>query len=143
MCIRDRFLAETVAATELLRERIRCRIMQGMGRATRSRTDRATVLLSGQSLIDFLSNPDNQAALRAELQSEIEYALWLASEEHDLRDVIDDFVAGDIADLEVHLRDLADQADLSPPPGSDELHVAAGADDRTPVVGPPRVRVGG
>jgi len=126
--LQERFLAETVAATELLRERIRCRIMQGMGRATRSRTDRATVLLSGQSLIDFLSNPDNRAALRAELQAEIEYALWLASEEHDLRDVIDDFVAGDIADLEVHLRDLADQADLSPPPGSDELHVAAGAE---------------
>jgi hypothetical protein len=126
--LQERFLAETVAATELLRERIRCRIMQGMGRATRSRTDRATVLLSGQSLIDFLSNPDNRAALRAELQAEIEYALWLASEEHDLRDVIDDFVAGDIADLEAHLRDLADQADLSPPAGSDELHVSAGAE---------------
>ena len=31
--------------------------MQGMGRATRSRTDRATVLLSGQSLIDFSPTP--------------------------------------------------------------------------------------
>jgi hypothetical protein len=123
--LQERFLAETVQAMELLRERIRCRIVQGMGRATRSRSDRAVVLLSDSRLVDFLADPDNRRALRAEIQAELEYAIWLASGGHDLRGVIDSFVAGDVAALDEYLREVAEQADLSPPRGTEALAAAA------------------
>ncbi|MBO9533770.1 MAG: DEAD/DEAH box helicase, partial [Solirubrobacteraceae bacterium] len=42
--LQERFLFETLHADAALRERIRTRIVQGMGRATRSRTDRALVI---------------------------------------------------------------------------------------------------
>ena len=53
--LQERFLFETLGAREALDERIRTRITQGMGRATRNRQDFAAVLLAGQDLISFLS----------------------------------------------------------------------------------------
>jgi hypothetical protein len=126
--LQERFLAETVNAMELLRERVRCRIVQGMGRATRSRSDRAVVLVSGSRLIDFLADPENRRALRAEIQAELEYAIWLATEGHDLRTVIDDFENGNVAELDEHLRGVAEEADLSPPSGAEALAAAARAE---------------
>jgi hypothetical protein len=123
--LQERFLSDTVGATELLRERIRCRITQGMGRATRSRTDRAVVLVSGKQLLDFIANPENRMALRAELQAELGYAVWLSSAGHDLEEAIAEFRDGDISALDEHLREREDAADLSPPPGARALEASA------------------
>lgn len=122
--LQERFLAETVGAGELLRERIRARILQGMGRATRSRADRAIVLLSDRRLIDFVVSPANRRALRPDAQGELAYAVFVAGEGADLATLMADFLDGDEA-LDAHLQDSADEADLTLPPGAESLATSA------------------
>ena len=55
--LQERCLFEEVGASSALRERIRTRLMQGMGRATRSRSDRAVVILTGEELLLVFAGP--------------------------------------------------------------------------------------
>ncbi len=128
--LQERFLFETVGARSALRERIRTRMMQGMGRATRSRSDRAVVFLAGEDLLTFVRDPGNLAGLRAELQAEIAYGLFLAGEGHELGPVVASFLAADEdwAEAEEHLRQEAERADLDPPAGAEQLQRAADAE---------------
>jgi hypothetical protein len=125
--LQERFLFDAVGARSALRERIRTRLMQGMGRATRSRSDRAVVLLTGEDLLMFVRDVGNLAGLRAELQAELAYGLFLSSEGHDLRSVVDSFLSadGDWAEAEEYLREEADTVDLDPPEGAPQLQRAA------------------
>ncbi|MEV6048804.1 DEAD/DEAH box helicase [Streptomyces xanthochromogenes] len=71
--LQERFLHESLGATEVLQERIRARIVQGAGRATRNNRDWAAVMVLGQSLTSYLSGPDHQAALHPEVHAEVEF----------------------------------------------------------------------
>ncbi|MGW2612986.1 DEAD/DEAH box helicase [Streptomyces mirabilis] len=71
--LQERFLHEALGATEVLQERIRARIVQGAGRATRNNRDWAAVMVLGQSLTSYLSGPDRQAALHPEVHAEVEF----------------------------------------------------------------------
>lgn len=55
---------DTLAARRLLSERIRTRIQQGAGRATRNARDFAAVIVRHQRLIDFLARDDVVQACR-------------------------------------------------------------------------------
>lgn len=125
--LQERFLYEAVGAKSVLRERIRTRLMQGMGRATRSRTDHAVVLMAGETLIDFLRDPGNLVGLRAELQAELGYGLYLAQEEYDLAEIVDSFLERDAEwdEAEKYLTSQADEADLMLPAGAEQLHLSA------------------
>ncbi len=125
--LQDRFLYEAAGAKSALRERIRTRLMQGMGRATRSRNDHAVVLMAGESLIDFLRDRGNLVGLRAELQAELGYGLYLAQGEHDLNAIIESFLERDADwdEAEQYLTGQADEADLEPPAGAEQLQRSA------------------
>jgi hypothetical protein len=125
--LQERFLYEAVGARSALRERIRTRLMQGMGRATRSRSDRAVVLLSGEDLLMFIRDPNNLAGLRAEQQAELKYGLFLSAEGHDLASVVESFLSADDewAEAEEYLRQEAETVDLDAPEGARQLHEAA------------------
>jgi hypothetical protein len=125
--LQERFISETVEARSALRERVRTRLMQGMGRATRSRNDHAVVLMAGEDLIDFLRDPENLAGMRPELQAELRYGLFLSQEGEDLSDLVRAFVerSDDWKQAEGYLREEADEADLDPPAGADQLQEAA------------------
>ncbi|MGW1536689.1 DEAD/DEAH box helicase [Streptomyces aureus] len=71
--LQERFLHESLGATEVLQERIRARIVQGAGRATRNNRDWAAVMVLGQSLTSYLSGPDVQASLHPEVHAEVEF----------------------------------------------------------------------
>ncbi|MHB9856626.1 DEAD/DEAH box helicase [Streptomyces krungchingensis] len=71
--LQERFLHESLGATEVLQERIRARIVQGAGRATRNNRDWAAVMVLGQALTSYLSGPDHQAALHPEVHAEVEF----------------------------------------------------------------------
>jgi hypothetical protein len=60
---------------EVLQERIRARIMQGSGRATRNARDYATVLVLGNELTSYLTGLDVQAAMHPEVHAELEFGL--------------------------------------------------------------------
>lgn len=121
--LQERFLYETAGGQVALRERMRTRLLQGMGRATRSRSDRAVVVLSRQDLIDFVRDPGNLVGLRAEAQAEIQYGLYLAAEEEPLEGLVETFLEGgeEWEAAEDHLREVADEADLSAPAGASDL----------------------
>ncbi|MFF5079432.1 DEAD/DEAH box helicase [Actinoplanes sp. NPDC000266] len=71
--LQERFLKESLGATEVLQERIRARIMQGAGRATRNARDFAAVLLLDDDLISYVLRRDVQAAMHPEIQGELAF----------------------------------------------------------------------
>ncbi|MET8292298.1 hypothetical protein ABZV80_45495 [Streptomyces sp. NPDC005132] len=71
--LQERFLHESLGALEVLQERIRARIVQGSGRATRNNKDWAAVMVLGRSLTSYLSNRDVQASLHPEVHAEVEF----------------------------------------------------------------------
>ncbi|MFG3517676.1 DEAD/DEAH box helicase family protein [Streptomyces bobili] len=71
--LQERFLHEALGAVEVLQERIRGRILQGAGRATRNTRDYAAVMILGQNLTSYLSGRDKQAAMPPEVHAELEF----------------------------------------------------------------------
>lgn len=71
--LQERFLYESLGAGAVLQERLRARIVQGAGRATRNAKDYATVVVIGDDLTNFIIAGDVLAALREELQAEIDF----------------------------------------------------------------------
>jgi len=125
--LQERFLFDTADARSALRERIRTRLVQGMGRATRSRSDRAIVLLTAEDLLTFVNDPGNLTGMRPELQAEIAYGQYLARERASLDDAVTAFLAGgsEWEDAEAYLRDQAEEAELDPPAGAQALEQSA------------------
>jgi len=73
--LQERFLASRVRAATTLEERIRTRVVQGAGRATRGPSDHAVVVLRGAELVRYLSNSQRRETLDPDLQAEIQFGL--------------------------------------------------------------------
>ncbi|MEA5519749.1 DEAD/DEAH box helicase [Limnoraphis robusta] len=86
--LQEKFLVTRLAAGVLLQDRIRTRIIQAVGRCTRSATDYATVVILGDELSDILQNPSKRKLLHPELQAEIEFGLE-QSKESDKKNFLD------------------------------------------------------
>ncbi len=65
MHLQERFLHKSVKALVVLTERIRTRLTQGAGRATRNSADYAAVLMLGRDLANFCADPGVQTASRS------------------------------------------------------------------------------
>ncbi|MEU9939054.1 DEAD/DEAH box helicase [Streptomyces lavendulae] len=86
--LQERFLHESLGAVEVLQERIRARILQGSGRATRNTQDFAAVMILGQALTSYLSGRDVQAAMHPEVHAELEFG-WENSRKFDSANMIE------------------------------------------------------
>jgi predicted secreted protein len=75
MHLQERFLYESAGALAVLAERIRTRLTQGAGRATRNSADYAAVLMLGRDMANFCAKADVQAALHPEIRAEIAFGL--------------------------------------------------------------------
>jgi hypothetical protein len=75
MHLQERFLHESVKALSVLTERIRTRLTQGAGRATRNSADYAAVIMLGRDLANFCAEPGVQAASHPEIRAEICFGL--------------------------------------------------------------------
>lgn len=64
---------DALGARRVLSERIRTRIQQGAGRATRNARDFAAVAIRGDALTDFLSREEELRSLPAQMQAEIDF----------------------------------------------------------------------
>lgn len=69
--LHERFLESRMAASLLLRDRIRTRIVQAVGRCTRSATDYSAVCIMGDELQDRLLQKENIQMYHPELQAEL------------------------------------------------------------------------
>lgn len=126
--LQERFLFDQLGAQYVLAERIRTRITQGAGRATRSRRDTAVVVLHGNDLTGFLNPPDARDVLRSEIQAELELAFHTAGlQEEEILESIDSFLAqdDDWKPSEVWLQTYAREHPKREPEGADCLAAAA------------------
>ena len=71
--LQERFLHASLGAVEVLQERIRARIMQGAGRATRNAKDFAAVLVLGNDLVSYVTRRDIQKAMHPEIHAELSF----------------------------------------------------------------------
>jgi hypothetical protein len=73
--LQERFLETSLRAKMALEERVRTRVVQGAGRATRNPSDHAVVLIRGGDLTRYLSSPVVRQALDPDLQAELDFGL--------------------------------------------------------------------
>lgn len=73
--LQERFLITRISANVLFRVRIRTRIIQAVGRCTRSATDWALVVVIGEKSHSYFVRKENTNKLHPELQAEIEFGL--------------------------------------------------------------------
>ncbi|MFB8791454.1 MAG: DEAD/DEAH box helicase family protein [Potamolinea sp.] len=71
--LQEKFLVTRLAAGVLLNDRILTRIVQAVGRCTRSATDYAAVIILGNDLNKILLDRDRRKFLHPEFQAEIEF----------------------------------------------------------------------
>ncbi|MCG8448228.1 MAG: hypothetical protein MI725_01445, partial [Pirellulales bacterium] len=71
----EMFMLNRLKVEPLLRDRIRTRLTQALGRCTRHPTDYALVIVSGPDTLDFCNKVENRTGFHPELQAEIEYGL--------------------------------------------------------------------
>ncbi len=73
--LQERFYVDRLRAELVLRDRIRTRLTQAMGRCTRNPRDYAAVLLFGEDLMEFCLRRENTAEMPCELQAELSFGI--------------------------------------------------------------------
>ena len=71
----ERFLMSRMAANTLFNERIQTRVVQAIGRCTRSLEDFSAVVVTGDDLPDYLADIRRRKFFHPELQAEIEFGV--------------------------------------------------------------------
>ncbi|MFD2763526.1 DEAD/DEAH box helicase [Micromonospora eburnea] len=128
--LQERFLFEELGALEVLQERIRARIVQGSGRATRNARDFATVLVLGDDLTRYIGRADVKVAMRPEIHAEVQFGYdnSLGCQSSEMAENIEVFQQHGAEWREVDADIIAHRDALSqvPPAGAAELQRAAG-----------------
>ncbi|PPB08842.1 DEAD/DEAH box helicase [Brevibacillus laterosporus] len=86
--LQERFLETRMVASILLQDRVRTRIVQAIGRCTRSATDYSAVCILGDDLQDRLLQKENLRLYHPELQAELAFG----NEESKQTKKIDEFI---------------------------------------------------
>jgi hypothetical protein len=73
--LQERFLYGSLGASEVLQERLRARVVQGAGRATRNSGDYAVVIIAGADLTPFCVRRDVQGAMHPEINAELRFGV--------------------------------------------------------------------
>ena len=87
----ERFLFTRLGAHALLRDRIRTRLTQALGRCTRSATDHSVVIIAGERTLDFCLKSEYKSGFHPELQAEFEYGF--TASDFQFPDEFDELVA--------------------------------------------------
>lgn len=85
--LQEHFLMSRMGANNLYNERVQARVMQAIGRCTRSMEDYSAIVVTGEELPEYLSDPRKRDYLHPELQAEV----WFGVEQSK-QQTIDGFV---------------------------------------------------
>ena len=77
--LQENFLMSRMGANALYKERIKARVLQAMGRCTRSMEDYSIIVAAGSGLPEYLLDSNKRAYLHPELQAEIEFGIEQSS----------------------------------------------------------------
>lgn len=86
----ERFLMSRMAANTLFNERIQTRVVQAIGRCTRSLEDYSAVVVTGEDLPDYLSDIRRRKFFHPELQAEIDFGVR-QSKDTDAANILENF----------------------------------------------------
>lgn len=87
--VQERFFVQTVNARQLYEERLRTRLVQSLGRCTRSQTDYAVICILSDEANSLAISPGEASNLNPELQAEIVFGLQNATDQTDLDDYLE------------------------------------------------------
>ena len=86
----ERFLMARMGASVLFNERIQIRVLQAIGRCTRSLEDYSAIVVSGEELTNYLADRRRRKYLHPELQAEIIFGIE-QSKNTSLQDISENF----------------------------------------------------
>lgn len=124
--LQEIFQITRMMAGNLFKDRIRTRIVQAIGRCTRSATDYAAVVVLGDEFFDWLVVNDRQSLFHPELQGELQFGI----QQKDVAKNIDDYLENLAIFLEHGdtwnsvdgcILEMRDRAVQSPIPGQEKL----------------------
>jgi hypothetical protein len=90
--LQEQFIAKQLGATALLRDRVKTRVLQAIGRCTRSFVDTSAVVVTGSKLRDYLLDADLTEELHPELQAEIDFGAY-QSTDTDTEELLQNFAS--------------------------------------------------
>lgn len=76
----ERFLMTRMGANALFNERVQTRVLQAVGRCTRSLEDFSAVVLEGEDITNYLADRQRRRHFHPELQAELEFGLEQSKE---------------------------------------------------------------
>lgn len=123
--IQEKFLMSRMGANVLFNERIQTRVLQAVGRCTRSLEDYSAVVVNGSELQDYLVDPKKRKHLHPDVQAELAFGIDQSknASESDFLEYFDTFYANsdewEAANLDII--DLRGQLDAEPFPAMAEL----------------------
>lgn len=86
----ERFLMSRMGANLLFQERVQTRVLQAIGRCTRSLEDYSAVVVTGSGLPDYLTDRKRRSQFHPELQAELEFGIE-QSKKVRAEDILDNF----------------------------------------------------
>ncbi len=86
----ERFLMSRMGANILFNERIQTRVLQAIGRCTRSLQDYSAVVVTGEHLPDYLVDRDRRSHFHPELQAELAFGIE-QSQDTQISDLVENF----------------------------------------------------
>lgn len=86
----ERFLMSRMGANVLYNERIQTRVIQAIGRCTRSLEDYSAIVVSGEDLPEYLTDMRRRRYLHPELQAEISFGAR-QSRDSDVANIVENF----------------------------------------------------
>ena len=130
--LQERFLYASLGALEVLQERLRARVVQGAGRATRNSGDYAVVIVAGNELTSFCLRRDVQGAMHPEVHAEIKFGSQesLGISSTDMTENIGVFLqqGNEWRGAEEEIAAAREGLEREDPPGAKELERAAGSE---------------
>ncbi|WP_324698944.1 DEAD/DEAH box helicase [Novosphingobium sp. RL4] len=125
--LQERFLGSRMSAGLLLADRVRTRVVQAVGRCTRSATDYSAVILLGEDLHTYISKRETRSSLHPELQAELTFGMQQSGTSEEMLDNLRLFYArgDDWRGADNEIRRLRGQADQTILPALDQLRSAA------------------
>ena len=127
--LQERFLVNSLGASEVLQERIRARVVQGSGRASRSSNDYSAVVMLGADLSGFCAKKEVTDALLPELSAEISFGLHqsIGESSQNMLENLRHFMRqdSDWEEVELEIERERDGIQRADPPGTEQLARAA------------------
>lgn len=128
--IQERFLMSRMGANALYQERIQTRVLQAVGRCTRSLDDYSAVIVSGEDLPNYFADKNRRRYLHPEMQAEIDFGI-AQSQDSNIPNLIENFEIFQKYDTEwenanSQILALRDSAIQHPLPAIEELGTAVG-----------------